>query len=355
MKQILLLWMLAAFIGGCASTLQVDICVLERAYLRANPSVLFEVLDSKEKTFRSSQDYLGQKKAELQKQVAAYMRSDPCLFDPKQIDILVGQSNTKIGSVIDSAISKIASGLDKKDRAFLISNPDEQSKLLKEALSLFNQASMDVSRIQYLVADLLNKPRPGCPQQVAQSLEPKAALQETQQQIGTEKIKLQHPLSNDPLASYVVAAPAKAWVHKINHTSAKTSAGNSDIAIVAESSEGFQEYTIKGIRNDASQATRAVFSLLNTTVETIAKAYGVGISSSSGTIDSIPNFTKQTLQAEVDLNRYRRSARLAQVNLLRLLLDQSKSLATPADTTAYKAAITTIQTSFSASKKLLVP
>ena len=166
----------------------------------------------------------------------------------------------------------------------------------------------------------------GCsPSVQAQASQDRKEIAQTTQAIVRS---IQHALGNDPLASYVVAAPDEAWKPTLNHTKGKTSGGNSDIAIVAESNDGFQEYTIKGIRNDASQATRAVFTMLNTTVETIAKAYGVGLASSSGS-DSIPNFTKQTVQAEVDLDRYRRSTRLAQVSLLRSLIDQSRGLANP--------------------------
>ena len=357
MKHKLLLIIVLLGGGGCSSKLQVDIQILKRAHLRDNPSILFEVLSARDKTLRTSLENFSQKKAELQQQVTAYVKDNPCLWgDSLQAKIIIGTANQRINDLYTSAFNDIISGLAKKDSSTLTNDRFKKSRLLKEALTLVNRAASQSSRVYSLVADLVNKPRVACPEsyRLASYQQQGRAIVKQAREVA-QVASIQHPLANDPLASYAVTAPDSCWKSTINHTLGRTVMGNADIAVVMESNEGFNEYTIKGIRNDASQATKAVFSLLNATVETIAKAYGVGLAIPSASSDTVANFTRQSLQTAQGLKTYKHTVRLAQVSMIRTLLDQRKILATPQDTTKYKAAIDDIKTSFSTTKKKLIP
>ena len=146
MKQLLLFSSLFVLMSGCSSTLQVDIQVLKRSYLRENPQPLFEILDEKDSDLRASQELFSLEKENLQQQVEAYIRSNSCLFDtlhpnrstPSQADRIIENANSNINRYFTAASNNITKGLQKKDTIAFV-NVSEQAKLLLQARSLFQQ------------------------------------------------------------------------------------------------------------------------------------------------------------------------------------------------------------------------
>ncbi len=79
-------------------------------------------------------------------------------------------------------------------------------------------------------------------------------------------------LLNDREASLIVSAPNKAWKGQFGKTYGFGSGGNADIAITMQSLGNF---TLKGVRNDASKVTAAAFDSIGLAVKLVAAAYGV--------------------------------------------------------------------------------
>ena len=91
----------------------------------------------------------------------------------------------------------------------------------------------------------------------------------------------QQGLLSDPLAASVVYAPESYWRRPeapegFNETYASGAFGNTDIAIKMESVGNF---TIKGVRLDASKITQASFAVGRQAVKTVAAVYGMPLSS----------------------------------------------------------------------------
>ena len=89
---------------------------------------------------------------------------------------------------------------------------------------------------------------------------------------------------NDPLASSVVYAPEAYWRRAdspgINETFASGTFGNTDIAVKMESIGNF---TIKGVRLDASKITQATFAVGRQAVKTVAAVNGIPLPTGTNT------------------------------------------------------------------------
>jgi hypothetical protein len=87
---------------------------------------------------------------------------------------------------------------------------------------------------------------------------------------------------NDPYASIVINAPSNYWEGVYNRTFGVGTLGDTDIAVRMES---VGDFTIKGVRDDASKITSASFQGVQQAVKLAAAIYGVPLPtpSSSGT------------------------------------------------------------------------
>ncbi len=79
---------------------------------------------------------------------------------------------------------------------------------------------------------------------------------------------------DDPRAAAVVYAPNEYWTRQINHTLCYGEFGNTDCAVKMES---IGDFTLKGVRLDASKITQATFSVTREAIQTVAAVYGVPI------------------------------------------------------------------------------
>lgn len=163
-------------------------------------------------------------------------------------------------------------------------------------------------------------------------------------------------LQNDPFLSLVAGARKKYWKARSNEAKAYVSVGNADIAIVTQPNG---EYTIKGVRNDASQATKATFSMLNLTVEALAKVYGVGAVTSiknDSTLDTTatPSVNSEIIKAESDYKRLKAKTQLAKSKIFAAILSQEGQIVDSTATDASREnAVKTIKAVFDGSKKAI--
>ena len=348
MKLIYLILLVLTF-WGCSSKLTVDIKILQRKYMTENEDVLSARLDASESALILAPSNNNRIKAELKAKVQQHLQTYSCLYAKEQIPKIQADANKRIDKEIDNVNDILSLALQKKNDAALLTEPSvAKVKLLKEALNLINKATFSSANIQNLV-DLFVVVNPTeCEVSTAQAKLAKQEVKQIIQEVKNITRPITEALNDDPLASIAVSAPKDAWKHPINSTKAKASIGNSDMAVVMQSNGGFNEYTIKGIRNDASQATRALFSLLNVTVGTLASAYGMGFSTAKS--DTAKNYVKEALEVDSQREELDDNARTSQAVLLNAILSQRANLN---DGAKYQEAVGKIQETFSVEKKKL--
>ncbi|WP_367913188.1 hypothetical protein [Leadbetterella sp. DM7] len=165
------------------------------------------------------------------------------------------------------------------------------------------------------------------------------------------EIKEKRSVQNDPLASFVAGAGDQYWKAKMNEASAYTRIGNSDIAIVTQPNG---EYTVKGVRNDASNATKATFSFMSSTIEVLSNYAGFGFSSSPDSSESeqaAVSMSGSMIQAGSNLNRLKKNSEYARELIYYTILNEESNLN---DSLKRKEAIENIRNIFNANKKLLL-
>jgi hypothetical protein len=168
---------------------------------------------------------------------------------------------------------------------------------------------------------------------------------------------------DDPLASSVVYAPESYWrrpqaPHGINETYAAGNWGNTDIAVKMES---VGDFTIKGVRLDASKITQATFAVTRQAVKTVAALYGIPTGGAPGSAPapsapfdetSIAFTSPDERRAAADEAYLRR--RMARMSVMETILIQRDALTNPATTTDAEAAravaIATVKATFAANR-----
>jgi hypothetical protein len=341
---------------GITSRLKVEVQILDRTYLRENPAVLTELVSNSEYLIRgnlaaSRYDELEEELIDLvHKFIADKAKKDSVFFDDTtiaQADSVIHRSIQAVKNQHQLALKKIGQARSdtllntQKNRRLqevLALTGPQRTDLLREALALIRLGFDDLNRIDSQVLEFLENKVDKTPSQLR-------AFAKSVSHKTTSVTSPFRRMYDDPLASAVAYAPDEYWQKVINRTKARTHFGNADIAVVMESSG---DYTIKGMRNDASQATRAALSMLNQTVTAVAKQYGVGFASGKG--DTTQSFVRETYQAEYLLDGYRRSARASQLAILGAILSQTPNLNTA---TSYSTSAVAIRKVFNAQKTQL--
>lgn len=160
-------------------------------------------------------------------------------------------------------------------------------------------------------------------------------------------------IQNDPLASIVAGADKNYWKAKTNLVRGFTSIGNSDIAAVTQPNG---EYTIKGVRNDASEATKATFAFTSLTIEALARYSGVVLPDKESTgdnadADTLTTISGKILKANSSLKRLNAKSEAAKLNIFSSILNAESSMG---DADKRKLAIEQIQLIFEENKKTLL-
>jgi hypothetical protein len=139
-----------------------------------------------------------------------------------------------------------------------------------------------------------------------------------------------HGLFDEEMAGLVINAPCDAWRAMFNNAKGLGTGGNTDIAIKMQE---LADFTLKGVRVDATKVTQAAFQGVNQAVKIAAAAYGVPVKTGSGAAkDGESKDTNGTDLSAADAavraaNAKLRSKREAARSILRVVAQQ-QALAT---------------------------
>jgi hypothetical protein len=351
---ILTVWLLGLMLSGCAK-LSIHVEILDSAYWISPQhvdSVTLAQIVSTEQAILGGRYALDREKlAESVKQILIEKNREtplnpknPKAIEDNQLVKIVAYSRVTIDNTYNKASDNFqaafdmvsASGQATRQAKTLYIEGATQLKLLGRRLS------MDLGKDLPLLADssVLQKI-----QQIADSSA--AGL------IGSSGIL------NDPRAASVVYAPTEYWTGNFNKTLCTGAFGNTDCAVKME---GLGDFTLKGVRLDATKITQATFSAAGQAIQIIAAVYGVPIQKSQP--DQTSSGGQAENQASVEISspvKRQRDAetaiaqlRLARIAMLEAIVAQRQAIEGN-DDTKRKAAIKTIKSIFDANSKLLDP
>jgi hypothetical protein len=297
MKSSIQIIMLALLLTSCASRLKVDIQIADRKeILKAandesyktkefNPLQLIQGID------KFTDKWKSEKKLES---ILSFLYEN---FSTGEVSI-----NTKDSFVkgLNAKVDTIKKRVENSRYAFMIdNNVDESKKQLKVALEkLYTldyafrndykiKGGIEICDLKY--EDILKRPRGNeIDKSNFENLKrlsciTKELVVEASTALGTTRERF--PILGDPLASYIAMDDNKfIWKSVFNKTVAWSFLGNSDIAMILRSNPPARElksgdynnnFTIKGVRMDASDVSNAIINGLTQTVNFIANTQGL--------------------------------------------------------------------------------
>lgn len=156
-------------------------------------------------------------------------------------------------------------------------------------------------------------------------------------------------LRDDPLAGVIAAADDQCWSGVFNRAWASSRFGNSDIAIKMEPSGDF---TLKGIRLDASKVTQATFQALGQGIKLLAATAGVPAKAGASTGDDAGAALQQAATDTVATEAKAQIYRITLISLLDTIVQQRDHLA---DHDSRVAALKVIQSAYDGYRAQLAP
>lgn len=163
---------------------------------------------------------------------------------------------------------------------------------------------------------------------------------------------------NDPRASAVVYAHCKYWKGQFNQTVCYGQFGNTDCAVKMES---IGDFTLKGVRLDASKITQATFSVAKEAIQVVAAVYGVPLPKGQQAVAAPDVQTSDSLAAEeitspgkrqLDAETAILQLRLARLAMFESIVTQRQSID---DAAKREQAIKTIKQTLEVNSKELYP
>ena len=136
---------------------------------------------------------------------------------------------------------------------------------------------------------------------------------------------------DDPRAATIIYAPSQYWGGHFNQTLCSASFGNSDCAVKMD---GLGNFTIKGVRLDATNITQATFSVAREAIQMAAAIYGVPVPRATGTSTGSEAAPSVVTDLESPVKRERNAAaamqqlRLARLAMLETIIAQRKAIKT---------------------------
>lgn len=135
-------------------------------------------------------------------------------------------------------------------------------------------------------------------------------------------------LFDDIAASTVVTAPEQYWRGTFNEAYGSGHGGNADIAIKMVS---LADFSMKGLRLDATKVTPAVFQGVTQAISVAAAAYGVPVGAvrPAGQAATQPAIGDDLLEADrtaAEADRKRTDSRLAALRVMRTILDRRAAI-----------------------------
>ena len=356
---------------GCAQ-MAVNVNILDRNYW-SSPEVLSNTISDQVANitrkrgsgeFTRTQVNIRNKAREALSRLAA--SGD---VDPSDIERLVAPLDKFIDDGFNDADKHFAAAFQKLD----ISSKSSRTKRLTDlfsAQSELDAGNSSIRRVEDQVSSDLRTKIDGARKNAAKRPAASATeLKSADKAVSEVKEALtgligNQGILNDPLASSVVYAPEAYWQradppHGINETFASGTFGNTDIAVKMESIGNF---TIKGVRLDASKITQATFAVGRQAIKTVAAVNGIPMptgtnTASTGTTALYPetpvNISSPDVRiAAADEAIIRR--RLARLTVLETILIQRSVLIDPATdanaTSARATAVKTVKDVFTANR-----
>lgn len=262
------------------------------------------------------------------------------------------------------------SDLKNRYKELLNAKVDEITQLKQSALAYLNgqkkeeaQAAIGLSKVKIMeFENLLNEYKITSIPVISSSTEAlkiSTSTKEVKQAIEEGSTRTRFPILGDELTSFVAKNDNKdIWKSVFNKTVATTFIGNADVAMVLRSNPPERElrsgdynnnFTIKGVRMDAADATNALVTGLTQTMNFLAHTQGIPMGSStisSGNADNpVPenNTLVQTLntdKSKLELKRKKLNT-LKQMLIEKIELEKIDSRTTSADIKASAKRITT--------------
>lgn len=338
MKKLLTLASLMFLLGGCTSKLKVKVSVLKSSYLTDNKEVLEARVNLFRKKYIASNkfnDLKSQLLLDLDK-ILIELEENKIIDEndkntiqnkgKKAIEDKIQAAQTQYDLAIEELaaimpLSRPVKQLDPKTSIVELSPKSDVTKL-KEVLLKFESGDVELNKIIGEVDKVIVELNRIVTAAAKKATAEMVSLQKTQNDVRkTINTVVLAPLFDDPMTSIVVNGDKEFWKGKTNEAKARSFIGNSDIAIVMESPG---EYSIKGIRNDASQATKALFTVTNLTVQTLAKAYGVGLAPTPITDSS--TYYAQIQVARVDLEKVEKFSQKALTDIFQAILNEESNI-----------------------------
>ena len=160
---------------------------------------------------------------------------------------------------------------------------------------------------------------------------------------------------DDPRAAAVVYAPDDYWAGRFNETLCSGSFGNTDCAVKME---GLGNFTIKGVRLDATNITLATFSVGREVIQALAAVYGIPLPKGQAAAGggAMPpasaTDTESPAKREWDATAAIQQMRLARIAIFETIVAQREAIKKDADRPQ---AVKIIKTVVDANCKLLNP
>lgn len=186
--------------------------------------------------------------------------------------------------------------------------------VFEEALRVFATSQASLSALDTeLARELRGLAPPASPDDDARDASRKAETKKViESTVGVlhamTRISPDTSLLDDPRASVVLYAPEERWQRTINETVCYGNFGNTDCAVKMD---GIANFTIKGVRLDASKITQATFSAGTEAIRVVAAMTGPPLPAPSASASTV-----EPTAVEAPVNRERDAA----LELLRLRL-----------------------------------
>lgn len=378
MKLLPAFWLLALVFCGCAQ-LTVDVNVLDRKFWSSpeqlSNSIAEQVANMARKRangeFTRARETINSQARQALVHLAKAGGVDPGDVEPLATKLakFVNDGFKNADGHFETAFTKLGSAS---------ADPKNRLEILFQAQGEVDAGYASIRRVQEQVsADLrmhieatelhlaISRSKPT----VTAAVEP-AKQAESKIEAATRGLIGDRGILDDPLASSVVYAPESYWQrpespHGINNTYAAGTFGNTDIAIKMEA---VGDFTIKGVRLDASKITQATFAVARQAINTAAALYGIPLPL-GGTKTTTPAAATPFAETPIGFqspDRRRAEAdqalllrRMARLTVLETILVQREALTNSATTPEAEAAralaLKTVKEVFAANRNEINP
>ena len=306
MKKTIYIFLLSLLLFGCVSRLKVEIQIANReSILLAEKKLPREMIQNIAAAIVILDGFISEWETDETRKVKIITDYVKSIMGAD-----VGDDVEKeYRSLINDKISSVKKNRDEAKMWFLNNNLD-QTKIF------IDKARLELEELKNIIKTRENlNVRTNNIQQV-QIIEQNLirTTQALAQNSGSERQRF--PILGDELASFIAQKEnGFIWKGVFNKTLASSFLGNTDIAMILRSNPPEREmrsgdynnnFTIKGVRTDASDATKAIFNGLTQTINFLAstKVLPLGMEANANSVDNpLPNQNQLLLNSQADRDK----------------------------------------------------